>query len=196
MTTKIQKSKEYAEKIYFALDGRQIDMNNKKELIVTGFLSLSREHHSSIILLVEKGVYSSAFALLRPLFESVYRGLWVSMVATDEELEKIYNEEYKFSPQLWKYAEDIDEKNETNTFHKRLKQKASFLNGMTHGGIEQLVRQFSQNGNFVQPSFSDSDLRVLLKDINALIGIFLINYSNYQSDNKLEVLGHKILGNQ
>ena len=189
----IEKSKEYAEKIYRILDGRKIKKDNLRELIVAGFLSLSREHHSSIILLLEKGIYSSAFALLRPLIDSIFRGLWVSLVASEEEIEKIYCTEYKFETKTYKYIKEIDKYNLTSTFHDEYKQIAPFLHDMTHGGIEQLSRQFSEKGDFIQSNFSENDLKNLINHINTYMAIFLYDYNRYQTDNELESLAKQIL---
>jgi hypothetical protein len=189
----IKKSKEYVEKIYCILDGRKIKKDKLREFIVAGFLSISRDHHCAIISLLEKGIYSSSFALLRPLIDAIYRGLWVSQVASEEEIEKIYSTEYKFETSTFKYVDKIDKENNTNVFHKRYKQMAPFLHDMTHCGIGQLARQFSENGDFIQSNFSENDLKNLINHINAHIAIFLYDYNRYQTDNELESLAKKIL---
>ena len=191
----IKKSKEYAEKIYRILDGRKIKKDKLREFIVAGFLSISRDHHCAIISLLEKGIYSSAFALLRPLIDSIYRGLWVSQVASEEEIGKIYSTEYKFETKTYKYVDKIDKENNTNVFHERYKQMAPFLHDMTHGGIEQLSRQFDKEGS-VFVSFSDKDLSSLLNNANVLISRLLIEYDKFQDDNTLKKLGEEIIRNK
>ena len=50
-------------------------------------LSVTQDHQLAITSLIEQGIYSSAFALVRPLFESYVRGLWLAHCATDGEVE-------------------------------------------------------------------------------------------------------------
>lgn len=64
---------------------------------------------------------------------------------------------------------------------------------MVHGGIEQLTRQFSKNGDFIEPNFAEDDLLNLINHINAHLAIFLLDYNRYQKDNDLETLGKEIL---
>lgn len=189
----LENSKNYNKGINNTLQGRVVKKDNIRQLIVSGFLSLSLSHYSAIILLLEKGIYSSAFALLRPLIDSVYRGLWVSQIANTDELDKIFNtEEYKFK-NTYKLVKTIDKENNTNVFYKRYSQVESFLHGMVHGGIEQLTRQFSKNGDFIEPNFAEDDLLNLINHINAHLAIFLLDYNRYQKDNDLETLGKEIL---
>ena len=153
-------------------------------------------HHRSIVLLLEKGIYSSAFALLRPLIDAVYRGLWISQVASEEEVIKVFNTEYKFNQKTYELINEIDKYNNTDIFHKRYKQISPFLHGMTHGGIEQLTRQFSRNEDFIEPSFSEGDLVNIIKHSNSHMAIVLIDYSSYQNDDELKTFGNKILSNK
>jgi len=189
----INQSKKYEKDIFDTLCGKSISKENHKELIVTGFLSLSLDHHNAIVLLLEKGIYSSSFTLLRPLIDSVYRGLWSSQIATENEINEIFDTKYKFK-NTYKLIKDIDEKNNTNTFYNRYNQVESFLHGMTHGGIEQLIRQFSKNGDFVEPTFSKKDLLNLVNHINAYIAIFLIDYNKYHTDDRLKNIAYDMLG--
>jgi hypothetical protein len=50
-------------------------------------LSVTQDHQLAITSLIEQGLYSSAFALIRPLFESYVRGLWLAHCASDKELD-------------------------------------------------------------------------------------------------------------
>ena len=79
----LNRSKRYSEKIDKILNGRKVKKDNLRELIVLAFLSLAVEHRSSINFLLEKAIYSSGFALQRPLIDAVYRGIWVSECAND-----------------------------------------------------------------------------------------------------------------
>lgn len=46
------------------------------------------EHQVAITFLIDHHRRSSAFALLRPLFDAFWRSLWISFVASDDEIER------------------------------------------------------------------------------------------------------------
>lgn len=191
----IKKFKDYSDLIFKALNGRKLNSDNTREKVVAGYLSLAIQHHSSIILLVERNVYSSAFALLRPLFESVYRGIWFSIVSNNDELEKFckkINYTFKSTKTL---AKEIDEKEGTDAFFTVCENNLKFLHGMTHGGIEQISRQFDKNG-FVLVTFTNEELVSLLNNTNVLISMLLIAYDKFQDDNTLKKLGEEIIRNK
>src|SRR5271166_6519950 len=55
-----------------------------------GFLTTLFEHHDSTLLLLGTGKNNAtAFALARVLVEAFYRGLWVFLCATDEQINQI-----------------------------------------------------------------------------------------------------------
>lgn len=47
---------------------------------------IARDHHGAIVLLLGQNFHSSAFALLRCLFEAYLRGLWLRHCATEEQV--------------------------------------------------------------------------------------------------------------
>ena len=88
-----------------------------------------------------------------------------------------------------------DEKEGSDTFHKVCDKNLNLLHDMTHGGIEQLSRQFDKEGS-VFVSFSDKDLSSLLNNANVLISRLLIEYDKFQDDNTLKKLGEEIIRNK
>lgn len=50
---------------------------------------LALEHGTAVLHLVEAGWTSSAFALMRPQFESLVRGIWLAYAASDSWIEKL-----------------------------------------------------------------------------------------------------------
>lgn len=188
----IKKSKKYETLIFKALDGRTCN-SGIREKIVAGYLALSTQHHCSIIALIENQLYSSAYALLRPIIEAVYRGTWLTFVASDEDIEHFTTGlGFKFNP-TWKLAKEIDEVIEGETFHTVYNSNAPLLNGMTHGGIEQIGKQFGEDGNFIELNFEDQDVSELLKVSNANVGVILLSYSLFQKDKELTKLAKDII---
>ena len=52
------------------------------------------EHQTAITFLVDNHRRTSAFALMRPLFDAFWRALWVGFVATEDEVERFRNGPY------------------------------------------------------------------------------------------------------
>jgi hypothetical protein len=65
------------------LNGIRFDTTNRRRVAVA-LLHLSVEHHTGVHVLVDNGVIGSAFALIRPQFETFVRGAWYHRCAADE----------------------------------------------------------------------------------------------------------------
>jgi hypothetical protein len=59
-----------------------------KSVMLLAYVDLALEHHAAIWLLRERELFGSAFALVRPLYEIVFRALWIGAKATDDRLSK------------------------------------------------------------------------------------------------------------
>ncbi|MEZ4694083.1 MAG: hypothetical protein R2837_08870 [Aliarcobacter sp.] len=188
-------SKNNVIRIFEILDGRKLNKDDLKERIVAGYLSLSLEHFSAILELIEMKMYSSAFTLLRPLLDAVYRAIWFNLVSLTDELKKFNNGSYE-PKKTWELAKEIDKKEGDDTFHKVCERNLKFLNDMTHGGIHQITRQFSEDGRFVCATFSEDAIITLLNGAKGLISMILITYNNFQDDDLLKELGNEILRNK
>lgn len=53
-----------------------------------GCFGIAQEHHHAIVLLTHHRLYASSFSLLRVEFEAYIRGLWLSLCASDTEVEE------------------------------------------------------------------------------------------------------------
>lgn len=170
-----------------------------KDKIVAAYLSLARQHHSSIIILIENKEPSSAAALARPILEACYRGNWVAVLADSEECDKINTIEYKWK-QTWDIAKQVDEylmKQNTlipsKIFHSIYKQNAPILNGFTHGGIEQLSRQFSKDGTQIIPTFDDMELVELLNSSNTHLAMTMLAFAFNEDNHQLAQIAQKVI---
>jgi hypothetical protein len=67
------------------LDGLSFATNNRNRVAVS-LLHLCVEHQTGIHTLVDHGVLGSAFALVRPQFESYVRGVWIHRCASDAQV--------------------------------------------------------------------------------------------------------------
>jgi hypothetical protein len=63
-------------------------LDDRRTVIVIGFIDQIIEHHESTLLLLRNGKTGSAFALARSVVEGMYRGMWINFVATDVQIER------------------------------------------------------------------------------------------------------------
>ena len=64
--------------------------NKTRLVIVAAFLDLALEYHEAIMFLLESKFPGAAFALVRALFEAVWRGHWMMKVAKYECVKRGY----------------------------------------------------------------------------------------------------------
>ncbi|MGE3777265.1 MAG: hypothetical protein AB7F89_08785 [Pirellulaceae bacterium] len=76
---------EYVEWLRQQVHEKDIPSSNRSRAAAACF-ALAQEHHHSIVLLSEHGLYGSAFSLLRVAFEAYVRGEWLVHGASEEEL--------------------------------------------------------------------------------------------------------------
>ena len=181
----ISKSEEIKNKVAQSVKGLEVS-DDTKSLIVVAFLCIAQYHHSAIISLIKDKNPTSATALHRPLLEACYRGTWVSLIATDEDAEAINDPNYKWSS-IWKLSKDIgkllttEHKEDTTTFYDILDRNLKSLHGYTHGGLEQLARQFTDTS--VEANYTDDELRELILSADSILAMTLIAFS-YNTNNK------------
>ena len=78
-----------------------------RTVTVIGFISVLIEHQESVLLLVMHHKAGSASALVRPIVEGAFRGLWINLPATDEEVKK-FNEKDKIDLEFGALAAALD----------------------------------------------------------------------------------------
>jgi hypothetical protein len=86
----IATSAEWLNKCKSSLDAATID-NSARNRVSGALFHLALEHHGAIQLLVSHKPhphYGSAFALLRPQFESCVRGVWYHRCANEKDIDK------------------------------------------------------------------------------------------------------------
>jgi hypothetical protein len=85
LKSQITKSADWMAGAVPLLDGIRFDTTNRRRVAVA-LLHLSVEHQTGVHVLVDSGVIGSAFALIRPQFETFIRGAWYHRCASDEQV--------------------------------------------------------------------------------------------------------------
>lgn len=118
---------------------------DKKSLLLMAYHSLLAEHHTSVHLLIQYKLYGSSFALVRPLYEPLYRAHWVNGCATEDQINQIVEGKNVF-PKMYEMVEEIDRAYGTGGFWKTIKENSwSAMNDYTHSGVRQIGSRFKES---------------------------------------------------
>jgi hypothetical protein len=129
---------------------------NGRVAIYGAYFSIAHEHFASMLLLLRQHHPASAATLARPHFEACFRGMWVNLKATDPEVDKLFAWKAPTFPSMATILDDIDAGYGAEGALKLFQIHWNTLCGLTHTGVEQLSRRFSDTG--IQSAFTDEDL--------------------------------------
>lgn len=142
-------------------DGLEIKSDNATR--VPGVLfDLCLEHHVGIVQLVTSRINGSAFALIRSQFESLVRGLWLSLSATADEVQEFVEKDRllpKFGEMLDVIEQHADLGDKVLSHYKIEGWKA--MNGYTHGGMHQVARRVKTAS--IEPNYQPEEIIEVLK---------------------------------
>jgi len=169
--------------------------DNLRTVVVIGFLDQMVEHHEAMLSLVRNGKVGSAFALARSIVESMFRGLWINLPATDLELEAFERND-AIPLGMLALSQAIDRAYCAGNFFEGLKNRGwAALCSYAHTGVLQLGRRFT--GHNVQPAYNEAEIFEVTTTattcILLLVGRFLIvqGYANVgqEADRLIETYG-------
>lgn len=141
MSIDVEKAYQLSVDINKCHEGLEISVDDGK-FIPSLFHSTVIEHHRSIVLLVERKLYSSACTLLRPLFEAYVKGLWFTHCAQDKDFAALRKD--KFNKTFGVMVSEID----TVEGSKLATPKGHYwktLNSFTHSGAALLGRKYNRD---------------------------------------------------
>jgi len=142
------------------LDGLDIS-RERKVLLAVSCYDVVIEHHVGIATLLKSRINGSAFALVRPLFETFVRGAWLRHCASDEQINHYVNDKLDLHfRQLLEAIENVD--GFQDGVLSGLKKNAwHAMNSYTHGGMQQAGRRTS--GAYIEPDFSSEEIVEVIK---------------------------------
>ena len=135
----LEQSKNLSDWIAGRLDGLGMPRfsDNKRLQLAMACLHLAFEHAQGIIPLVDNGLFGSALALKRPMFEAIIRGVWLKYHATDEEVDKAATGKFPTSSKMAGNSPPLEALKE-NWWNR--------LCDYTHGGSEQILARLDNTG--------------------------------------------------
>jgi hypothetical protein len=141
--------------------------NDAKMLVLVAYVDIALEHHAAIWLLAKSELTGSSVALVRSVFETMLRALWVNAVATEEQAKQAWLDELEF-PKGSKLRAEIQhayfgeravkdpELAETvENFFELLKGAWRILNSYAHSSGRQIARRFT--GEEVRPNYTEHE---------------------------------------
>lgn len=146
--------------VWSQLSGATMPSSQRYDL-VWAYVSIAIKHHEGIYILVDQNIMAPAFALLRSQIETFYRGLWVNLIATDEQVIAIRDRDEEPFPRFRQMATDLDAAYGAGGWLKGFADRWAALNSYTHSGLLQLGQQFRADGT-VGPNYSDAAIVELL----------------------------------
>jgi hypothetical protein len=158
---------------------KRISNKDAKETLILSFLDMSFEHMRAILFLLERELTGSAFALIRPFYETIFRGLWIlSDNGSTKNIEKILNDKSTYPP-TYTMMDNLDNfYTRTDFFTSIHKDWWSSLCDYTHTGIRQLSRRWNSDGS-LQSNNSDDEIIEVLVNMRKIFLVFTYSIAKF-----------------
>ena len=181
MTLPIQ-TRQLSDDLYALFDGRNTSTATR-ELLAAGAHDAVHEHHRAIAYLVSESLYSSAYALLRAMFDGCLRGLWLTHVATEDELNRFTEETYDPKPE--RVLKLLEGKNVAGAETLRQIYDAGWkvMSNYVHGGFRQVVGRLGTG--FIGSNYSEQEVSTLLQQANWFALLAAVELAAIASDEQL-----------
>ena len=172
----IQQSEELVDWIDSKIRNLEI-LGGRRDRFSASCFDIVHEHHRSIVLLVANRLYGSAFALVRPTYETLVRGVWIWTCATDEQIQEIMEKD-KIG-HSYTLVSDIEKKNKNfgQVLNEIREKHWSSLSSFTHTGFRQIARRNTQE--HIEPNYDEHEIERIIEfaDALALLERFTISCS-------------------
>ncbi len=165
-------------------EGLGINLGERKIYLLAAYLDIVIEHHAAIDLLVKNERFGSAFALLRPVAETIYRSAWVNACATSQQLDQLVEDDNFDFPKLKNMMEKVDLTYSTDGFFQNVKSDSwKAMCSYAHSGLLQITRRFGGEDGHIGPNYSEAEILEVLKGSSTflfLLAILFFKSTNYK----------------
>ena len=132
-----------------------------KTTLLLAYVDIAFEHHEAIALLIRSNLHGSAFALTRPLFETMFKALWINACATSDQVTRATKTGNNTFPRTGEMIALVDQAYSTDGFFTSIKNASwKAMCSYAHSGLLQVARRFS--GDHVTPNYSEAEVRAVL----------------------------------
>lgn len=179
--TEIQSAVKFGEQIETLVVRRDRYPTGDREILLIGYWSLIFDFHKGIISLLCSGYHGSAFALVRPVMEVLFRS-HLAIMGTDEEVQQLHKDEYRVN--FKELAPRIDKAFALEGLLERIMDQARHVfHSYTHGGVMQLGRRFK--GNDIQANYAaDAIIEVIRSTTSAvwMVNNLVLKYFKFEDE--------------
>jgi len=144
-----------------------VDASDGKRFAAAWY-AIAIDHREAILLLVQRGARSAAFALVRSIYEAWTRASWAHFCASPDEITRF--ETLGVLPKVETMVRKLDARPQTNGAYSRIKRSAwESMSDYAHGEQRQIARWFDAEG--IGAAHSDTETVALLQalDIYAVL---------------------------
>jgi hypothetical protein len=150
-----------------------------KTFLLKAYVDIAIEYHDAIWLLARCRLNGSAFAMVRLVYDAMFRAFWINKVVTDEQIERAIDDKLgirldKILPEIkLGYFSDrpADEAELFDSFLQRLKEGWDPMCSYTHSGALQLARRFT--GDELKPNYSEGAIAEALNLVTIALLLLL-----------------------
>lgn len=150
-----------------------------RSVLLRAYADIALEHHEAIWLLTKSNLNGSAFAMLRLVFDAMFRAFWINKVATEQQIEQAFDDRLGFD--INKMLDEIKEgyfsdrpQEEAHQFDEilqRLKKAWGPMCSYTHSGALQIHQRFT--GDELKPDYSQGAIAEALNLVTIALLLLL-----------------------
>lgn len=165
----IRLANEFANKIEDLVLARKQAPTGDRKTLLMAYWSLAFEFHRGILSLIEHNFNGAAFALVRPIIETVVRA-HVVLMCSDEVLQQLHDDRYRTN--LATVGAEIDTAFGTEGFFQNFLTRVRIaLHSYTHAGLLQLGRRFK--GADLTINYSEKEIIEVIRASTS--SVFMVN---------------------
>jgi len=144
--------------------------NNERQRLLIGYFDICMEHIQSIHVLVANKLFGSAFALIRPFYETYYRALWMLKFASNTEVKGIAKGKFTF-PNMGSKIKELDSIYTGSDFFEQLKKNSwNAMCDYAHSGQLQLSRRWKEGE--LELDYKDGEIIEVIKGTETILLMF------------------------
>jgi hypothetical protein len=167
--------------------------NNLRNRISGALLQQAIEHYDSMVLLFQKDLPGTAYALLRVLYETTTRGVWVLLAAKDREVKRFSDD--KLDPRRAEVIAGIERAYGGSAgILRRLASSKEYraMCGYTHGGYLAANRRLV--GGHIQGQHAPGEMLEVLRVAHLLFAVAVLTVLEAAAADELVLRWQKTLG--
>ena len=161
--------------------------DKKRDMLLVGFSSNAIKHFLAITILVEEQLYSSAFALVRVLYENVIRLEYMYFLMNDDKINTLYkfNNWDNHFPKISKMIKDIDSLTDVKHYSDMHLKAYKIMNDYTHTGSIQIANNFNESASTIESNYDEKVIIDVMKSCKFLLKstiVIFLEDAGYKND--------------